>query len=486
MRRAVVTLVFAALALLAVIGFRAARFTARRPATPPADSLPIESVGAAERLAAALRIATVSEEDSARADRTRLPALHRYLASTFPRAHATLTREVIGQGSLLYTWPGRTPELPALLLTAHLDVVPVEPGTETRWTHPPFGGEIAAGYIWGRGALDDKCAVLGILEAVETLIARGFTPSRTIYLAFGEDEELGGAAGATRLAALLATRGARIGVLLDEGGVVLEGIVPGVRAPVATIGIGEKGEISLALSVATAGGHSSMPPDWTAIGRLSRAVDRLERHPFPASLDGATRELFENVGREMDWPFRILFANLWLFRPIVERYLLSAPTTAATIRTTLAPTIIEGGTKENVLAAHARAVINLRIRPGETAAGVTERVRRIVDDSAVRIAPVEPGTDPSPISPVGTAEYEAIATAVRQVHPEAVVAPFLVIAQTDARHYAGLTPNIYRFSPLTLAAADLARVHGTNERIAVADYARAIRFYGQVMLNVAR
>jgi carboxypeptidase PM20D1 len=262
--------------------------------------------------------------------------------------------------------------------------------------------------------------------------------------------------------------------------------VPGVRAPVATIGIGEKGEINLALSVATAGGHSSMPPDWTAIGRLSRAVDRLERHPFPASLDGATRELFENVGREMDWPFRILFANLWLFRPIVERYLLSAPTTAATIRTTLAPTIIEGGTKENVLAAHARAVINLRIRPGETAAGVTERIRRIVDDSAVRIVPVEPGTDPSPISPVGTAEYEAIATAVRQVHPEAVVAPFLVIAQTDARHYAGLTPNIYRFSPVTLAAADLARVHGTDERIAVPDYARAIRFYGQLMLNVAR
>ncbi len=425
----------------------------------------------------------MSEEDSAQRGPRQFAALHQLFDSGFPDLRSRLTRETVNRYSLLYSWPGTDSGVAAVLLAAHQDVVPADPA---HWSHAPFSGDIAEGYVWGRGTLDDKAAVLGILEAVNALAAEGFRPRRTVFLAFGHDEELGGDAGAAAIAALLRTRHVALEAVVDEGGAILQGVVPGVAAPVATVGVAEKGTVTLALTAHGAGGHSSMPPRRTVIGHLSRAIDRLERDQFPARLDGASLGLFEAVGPEMAWPYRVLFANLWLFRPGVLRALTSAPSTAAAVRTTLAPTMLHAGIKENVLAPAARALVNLRILPGETVASVAERVRRVVDDSTVTVSVVGRGDDPSPVSPTDTAPYRALVAAIGQIYPSAIPAPFLVVGATDARHYAGLTRNVYRFAPLPLTGADLDRFHGVDERIAVADYLRAVRWYAQVIRQLAR
>ena len=467
--------------LAAVILWRAGHFTSRQVVPPPADRLAIDSAAAVERLALAIRLPTVSDEDSTRRDPRPLLALHSMLDGAFPRVHAILRREEIGR-SLLYAWPGADTALPALLLAGHMDVVPAD---SARWSHPPFSGAVTNGYVWGRGALDDKVGVLGALEAVEALLAEGFHPMRTVYLAFGHDEEIGGSQGAAEIAALLARRGVRLEAVIDEGGAIVQGVVPGVAAPVATVGIAEKGSVSLALVAHAAGGHSSMPPSHTAIGRLARAIARLEHHQFPGSLR-ASRGLFEAVGPEMAWPYRVLFANLWLFEPVVVRRLTAEPSTAAAVRTTIAPTIIDGGAKDNVLPGSAHAVVNLRILPGETVRSTIARVREVVADPAIAIAAVAPGDDPSAVSPAGVPEFRALAAAIRQIHPDAVVAPYLVLGATDARHYAPLTPNVYRFLPVRLASRDPDRLHGVDERIAVSDYLDAVRVYAQIIRNLGR
>lgn len=482
MRRGLVAVVGIGVILGAVLAVRAARFSGRQVSPPPAEPLALDSAAVVGRLAEAIRLPTVSEEDSSRRDPRQLLALHQLLQASFPQAGSRLTRETVARYSLLYTWPGTDPAAAAVLLTSHLDVVPAD---SAKWSHPPFAGTMADGYIWGRGTLDDKIGVLGILEAAEALAAQGFQPRRTLYLGFGHDEEVGGE-GAVAIAALLQSRGVALDVVVDEGGAILHGIVPGVAPPVATVGVAEKGSVSLALTTRSPGGHSSMPPPHTAIGELSRAVDRLERNPFPASFGRASLGLFEAVGPQMAWHYRVLFSNLWLFEPLVLRGLLATPSTAASVRTTLAPTIIEGGVKENVLAPSARAVVNLRILPGETVEGVVERVRRVIDDSAVRVSLVGRGEDPSPVSPTDAAPFRALAATIRQVYPTAIVAPYLVVGATDARHYARLTPHVYRFAPLPLGPDDLDRFHGVDERIAVGDYLRAVRWYAQAIRQLSR
>jgi len=479
-RRGLTLLAGAALVLAAVVLVRTGRFVSRQAAPPSPAPLAIDSAGAIERLAQAIRIPTVSEDDPGRQNAGRLLALRTLLDSAFPRVHAGLRREVIN-GSLLYTWVGGDAKLAPLLLAAHMDVVPAD---SSKWSHPPFSGARADGYLWGRGSLDDKVGVVGLLEATETLLGQGFRPDRTVYLAFGHDEEIGGQQGAAAMAALLGQRGVHLAAVVDEGGAIVTGVVPGVAAPVATVGIAEKGSVSLALEAEVPGGHSSMPPARTAIGVLSRAIERLERHQFPGSLR-ASAGLFETVGPEMTWPYRVLFANLWLFEPLVVRQLTAAPATAAAVRTTIAPTIIEGGTKDNVLPGRARAVINLRILPGETVASAVKRVRRVVNDSAIVISVIGEGNDPSPVSPANGPSFRALAAAIRQVHRDAVVAPYLVLGATDARHYASLTSTIYRFLPVRLASEDLKRLHGVDERIGMADYLDAVRVYAQIIRNLA-
>ncbi len=473
-----------ALAIVAgVVLFRARDFRSKQVSVASAELPTVDGQAAAERLAGALRFRTISNQDPAALDAAAFEGLRHYLEEQFPLVHAQLRHEVVNGHSLLYTWTGSKPELAPVLLLAHQDVVPVEPGTEGKWSYPPFGGRIADGFVWGRGALDDKLSLLGILEAVELLLKGGFHPTRTFYLAFGYDEEIGGEQGAAHLAALLQSRRVHPGYVLDEGGAIVQGGVPGVAVPVALIGIAEKGNVSVELTVRAEGGHSSAPPAHTAIGALSTAIHRLERHQMPTHLRGGTRELFEYVGPEMSFGYRMLFANMWLFGGLVRYELAGTPATNATLRTTTAATMINGGIKENVLPSSATAVVNFRILPGDTIQSVVQHVRDVVDDPTIALRTLDGAQEPTGESPTGAPSFSLLQRTISQVFPDVIVSPYLTPGGTDARNYTGLTSNIYRFIPFLADRSDLARMHGTNERVSIDNYERGIRFYAQLIRN---
>ena len=411
-------------------------------------------------------------------------ALHAYLAQSYPRTYDALTHEVVAPANLLFEWAGTDSTLEPIVMMAHMDVVPVEAGSESGWTHPPFSGDIADGFVWGRGSLDDKVGVLATLEAIEQLVAVGYHPRRTVYLAFGDDEEVDGH-GAAAIVALLKSRGVHPLVAIDEGSAIVRGVIPNISRPVGLIGIAEKGHMSVRLTVQAAGGHSSMPPARTAVGVLAQAIDRLEKHPLPARLDGAVAGMLTELGREMPLSSRIAMANLWLTRPLVIRMLSRSPATNATLRTTTAPTMVQGSPKENVLPIRAQAIVNFRIIPGETPETVLEHVREVIDDTSVAIALAEPPTAPSSISSTTSMTYKTLANAIELLEPEAIVAPSLVIGATDSRQYAGYARDVYRFLPVQIGPEDLDRIHGTNERIGVHDYARGVAFTRELIQSLS-
>ena len=470
--------------VVSVVLMRTWRFTSRQLQVDPGPMISIDGEQAAETLSKAIKFRTISYGDAAPFDGDAFLGFHQYLEQAFPKVHSVLEKEVVGNYSLLYTWKGQRGEMKPILLMGHLDVVPVEPGTEENWTHPPFGGRIADGYVWGRGTIDDKVSVVGILEAVELLLAKGFRPSRTMYIAFGHDEEVGGLEGAVNIAQLLHSRGIEFEYILDEGGAITYGIVPKVSVPVALIGIAEKGYVSIELTVQSLGGHSSMPPKQTAIGILSTAIQNLERNQFPAEITGATGQLFAYLGPEMPLTERIVFANLWLFGWLVERHVVTSSLTNALVRTTTAATMFEGGVKENVLPTQARAVINFRILPGETVQGVIDHVRKTIGDPRITITPLKKVlSEPSAVSTPESFSFETLHRTIRQIFPDVIVAPWLVVGATDSRHYAQLSDNIYRFVPIQMRPEDTRRFHGTNERIGVENYQDCVRFFMQLIRN---
>lgn len=470
-----------ALALAAVLAFgvsRALLLDAQRPAVSPPPAIPSVPAEAAERLAGAIRLPTVSASDAAPSDEARLALgdLAAHLARSFPRVHASLTLEQLGQ-SLVYTWKGKDPSLPPALLMGHLDVVPVEAGTEGNWQEPPFSGAIKDGFVWGRGALDDKGSVLAQLEAVELLLAEGFVPPQTLLFAFGEDEEVGGQRGAVNIAKTFKDQGIHLAWVLDEGGMVVDGAVPGVEAPIAFIGVAEKGYASFELSVESTGGHSSMPPENTSIGILSEAVTRLEGEPMPARLSGPTMAMLQRLGPDMPFGNKLAIANLEVMESVLLRILAAKPKTNATIRTTTAVTVFQAGTKDNVLPARAKAVVNFRILPGDTVDSVFQHIKRVVGDERIKVSPLGWTKEPSRVSSAETEGFRRIEVAIGQVFPEALATPYLVLGATDARNYEDIADGVYRFAPFHVTTEDLDRVHGTNERVAVSAYEKAVRFY---------
>jgi carboxypeptidase PM20D1 len=485
-KKIVLALVAALVGIVAVTLERALTFPSRQPQATPVALEPLDTTGLAQRLAAALRFKTISYQDSSQFDAREFTGFQQYLRTTFPKLHAALKLEKVNGYGLLYEWIGSDTSLAPVLLLAHQDVVPVEPGTEAKWTEPPFEGRITAGYVWGRGALDDKGSLIATLEAVEHLVAAGAKPRRTVYLAFGYDEEVGGRRGAGQIAALLASRNVHPYFVLDEGGALTTGLIPGVGAPVALVGIAEKGYVTVELTAHAAGGHSSMPPPQTAVGTLAAALTRLEDHPMPRAIRGPTAAMFDYLGPEMPLGPRLLLANRWLFGGTLAARFGATPQGDAMVRTTTAPTVLQAGVKENVLPSTARALVNFRILPGDSVAGVIEHVRGVVNDTTVDVRALEGNvTNASAVSDVEAEPFQLLARTIRQVIPGAVVTPWLVVGGTDSRHYGRLTPNVLRFVGAAIGPDDLRRVHGTDERVGVQAYANAVRVYLQLLRNAA-
>ncbi len=478
-------LILAIIALAGVMTVNTLSFSSRQIPVEAYEP-PAAPAGAERRLAGAVQFPTVANANGA-IDSSAFRRLDTFLRQTYPRVDSQLELSLIQEFSRLYKWRGRNAKRSPILLMGHLDVVP--PGDSSDWRHPPFSGAIADDFVWGRGTMDDKVACLGLLEATEQLLAEDFIPERTIYLAFGHDEETGGLNGAKAIVEHLSARDVQLDYVLDEGALIIRDAMRGLDRPLAMIGIAEKGYVTLSLTTSLQeGGHSSMPPGETAVGVLSAAITRLQENPFPARIDGAAKSLFRHAGPEMSPLYKTLFANLWMTEDLLMRVLTDEPASNAMVRTTTAPTILRAGVKDNVLPTTAHAKINFRILPGETVESTLKYVRQTIDDDRLRVEVDNPGmaSNPSPVSGAEAFGFQVIQKTVQEIFPEAVVAPSLVVATTDARHYTALTDQVYRFLPLVLERSDLTRIHGRNERIAVGNYRQAIQFYRRLMENSCR
>lgn len=484
-KRILLVVVAVLLLLVAAVAANTLRQGSRQVDVAPAPPLAIDADAVADKLAGTIRFQTIASRDEPRLNEGEFRKLHAYLEQRFPLVHAKLRRELVGELSLLYTWQGSDPQARPVALMAHHDVAPIASGTEDRWQVPPFAGVVKDGYVWGRGAWDDKGNLVAQLEAVEMLLASGFQPKQTVYLVSGADEEVAGLRGAAQVVRLLQERKVRLDFVIDEGLVLTEGVIPGVAAPAALVGIAEKGYVTVQLKVATAPGHGSMPPPpgTSAIAVMSAALTRLDEQQFPAALKGVARELFSTLAPEMKGLQRVALSNLWLFGPLVESQLAKAPSTNAMMRTTTALTIVNAGNKANVVPGQAEATIDFRILPGDTRASVLQHVRDKVGPN-VEVRAIGGSTEPTPITSTGTASYQLVERTLRSVFPGTVVAPALYIAASDSQHFVPIADSIYRFSPVRAKPEDLPRLHGTNERLAVANLAELVRFYHQLLRNL--
>ncbi len=479
MRRVVLGLAGVVLLLLGTATVRALLVSSRQVAVAPVARFELDEAKAAARLSGAIRFATVW--GLAGDDGQAFAGLRQYLRATWPAVDEKLEREELAQ-SVLLTWKGADPAAAPVVLMAHQDVVPVDPVTASKWTQGPFSGELDGGFIWGRGALDDKASLCAIHEAVASLVSEGFVPRRTVYLAFGHDEEVQGT-GATAIVERLASRNIKPRWVLDEGSGITDGVVKGLRLKAALIAVGEKGFFTVELKVEGEGGHSSMPPKQTQAGILAAAITRLEASPSPASFDGPVGDFFDTLAPEMPFGPRLVLANRWLFGPVLKQQLLSVPATAATLRTTTAVTMLASGVKDNVLPNTAWAAVNFRIRPGETRESVLARVREVVADPRVTVTGRDAtlSSDPSVLSPVDAEGYRVIERTIRGVFPDTLVAPNVSNGASDSRFFTRICPQVYRFVPVILRAEDLPRIHGIDERVGVAAYADMVRFYRQLL-----
>lgn len=478
----------AAVVLLAVVvAVNTFRHGSRQLQVTAVAPLAVDAKAAGESLAEAIRARTVSSAEDAQLNADQFAALHSHLAQRYPRVHASLKREVVGGLSLLYTWQGSDDKAAPIALMAHQDVVPIARGTEGDWQAEPFGGATKDGFVWGRGAWDDKANLIAELEAAEALLAGGFKPKRTIYFIFGADEEVGGERGAKQIAKLLQERGVKLDFVIDEGMLITEGIMPGLKAPAALIGVAEKGYLSLKLEVKATPGHSSMPPapGVSAIAQLSQALARLDAQPMPAAVSGVAADMFDTVAPEFEGFNRVALSNRWLFGPVLQGQLEKSASTNAMLRTTTALTIVSGGNKDNVLPGRAEGVVNFRILPGDTQASVMEHVKRVIGNDHITVSALPGNSEPSKVAPTDGSGYRAVNRALRELFPGTIVAPGLMLGATDARHFEPLSQQVLRFSPVRAKPEDLARFHGTNERIALDNLAELIRFYHHLLRQAA-
>lgn len=476
--------------LAGVLGVNTWRKGSRQIQVAPVPPVLLDENAVAARLASAVQLQTISSRTDPLLNADQFKAFHQLLETQFPKVHANLKREIIGDLSLLYTWQGSDPQAAPVLLLAHQDVVPVAPGTETDWKEPPFSGAVKEGFVWGRGSWDNKGNLMAQMESVEALIAQGFKPQRTVYLAYGADEEVSGARGAAQIAATLKARGVHLDFVMDEGLLILQGVMPGMAQPTALIGIAEKGYLSVQLTSKATPGHSSMPSahGGGAISMMATALKRLDDEQLPAGIRGVAGEMFETLAPEMSGLSRVALSNLWLLRPLVQKQLEASASTNAMLRTTTALTIVNAGNKENVLPGKAEATVNFRLLPGDTVDHVMHHVQEKVAAQADRfeIKALPGAVNASKVAPTDSAQYKTLNTTIREIFPDALVAPGLMIAATDSVHYSEISDHIFKFSPVRADAEDLKRFHGTNERLKISNYADAIRFYQRLVSQISR
>lgn len=466
------------LGLVVLICIRAALFNPKSSTHPDPQEVTFDEEMAVNALQRMVECKTISDRDKTLEDDSQFDKFQSLLPTLFPLLHKACTLEHIGRRGLLYCLKGKSDKNPTVYM-AHYDVVPAD---ESAWQHPPFEALRENGEIWGRGTLDTKGTLCAALMATETLLEKGFTPDNDIYFAFGGDEEIAGN-DAPAIVDELYKRNIRPALVLDEGGAVVDNVFPGVSSPCALIGTGEKGMLNLEFSATSSGGHASAPPPHTLVGLLSRAVSRIENKPFPAYISPPAAEMFDTLGRHSSFVYKLIFANLWCFKGVLN--VMCKKTGGelnALVRTTCAFTKMQGGTALNVLPSSASVNANLRLMNPDTIDSAKQYLGSIIKDENIKIKVID-GTNPSPYSPSNSAGYVRARTAIEQTWTDAIVSPYLMVACSDSRHFSKISDNVLRFSAMKLSSDDRKRIHGHDERIEETKFFDAIRFYLRMIME---
>lgn len=461
---------------LAVVVVRALLYKPYPMAEAPASQEPVDEKLALERFQRMIQLKTISYPDESLEDKQSFVDFQALLEEVYPNVTKTCRREILGRRGLLYHWKGKSDQQPSVLM-AHYDVVPVN---ENEWQEPPFSGVVKNGELWGRGTLDTKGTLHGVMEAAELLIARGFVPENDVYFAFGGDEEIFGG-DAPAIVEELKKRGVHPAFVLDEGGAIVDGVFPGVTKSAALIGTAEKGSVCVDLKAAGKGGHASAPASRQAIGILGKALGRIQDHAMPFTLTPPAREMFDILGRESTFGYKLLFANLWCFSPLLDLVCrLSGGELNALVRTTSALTMAQGSKAYNVLPSTATAGVNLRLISGDTISAATERLKKIINDDNIQVEYVS-GGEPSTVSLTGDEPWNRLKKAISAAYPGVLVSPYLMLAGSDSRHYGAISEHVYRFSGMPMSKEQRGLIHNANERIPVSQLKDTIRFFAEVL-----
>ncbi|MCF7944740.1 MAG: M20/M25/M40 family metallo-hydrolase [Spirochaetia bacterium] len=432
-------------------------------------------------LSEAVKFPTISRSKMDETDWKAFRSFQQWIFKTYPLIAEQLERNIIHEYTIILKWEGTDRSLKPALFTAHQDVVP--PGDESSWHFPPFSGTVKEGYLWGRGSLDIKVQLIQILESVEHLLSKKYKPRRTIYLAFGHDEEVNGNRGAAAAAAYFKSQGIRFSFLIDEGGCVTEGMLEGMHTPAATVGVVEKGYLDIEMTAQRSGGHSSMPPKHTSIGTLSQAIMRLEQKQMPLRMTPSMYHMLKSVSPYMSFRYRLITANLWLFRSLLMHMLAKSSTGNALLRSTITPTMAKGSSAPNVLSQKASTIINCRILPGDTTDMILKFIKKRTKSKYIHLDVIG-GENPSKLSNISSREFAMLQETIRQIFPKAVTAPFIMVGGTDARKYEEVCDKIFRFSPYCIDKNELSRMHAYNERISLKNIEKGTQFFNQLIKNL--
>lgn len=461
---------------MAVIVFRAACFVPKKSSDCPADEIQFDKHAPVEALQRLIQCQTISCSDSSLEDDDEFEKLISLIPQLYPQVIESCSFHRFPERGILMRWPGKSQRSPSVMM-AHYDVVPAD---ASQWDKPPFSGIIEDGILWGRGTLDTKATFNGILCAANHLICAGFQPENDIYFAFSGSEEINGN-GAKNIVDYFIANGIQPALVLDEGGAVVENVFPGVKSPCALIGIAEKGQMNVQYSVTSNGGHASAPPVKTPVDTLCKACRKVVRHPFKMRISQPAAQLFDTLGRHSTFGYKLIFSNLWCFRPVLDLFCrISGGELNALVRTTTAFTQMQGSDAKNVLPTQAKMISNIRLNPGDTVNEATERLQKIISDPQVSIS-VSEAFEASSVSKTDCGAYDAVASAISQTWPGCIVSPYLMVQCADARHWGRICDHVYRFCAMDLSADERKTIHGNNERIRLDAITRTVEFYIRLM-----
>ncbi len=462
--------------LLAIILIRTLNFKPKNNVEADTDEVSFDQDGAIEALRELVRCKTVSFYDSSKEDDAEFGKLIDKLPVLYPNVCKNCELKKLPDRALLFKWEGKAHDKPAVMM-AHYDVVPVN---EELWEKPAFEAILEDGVIWGRGTLDTKVTFNGIMSAAESLILSGFVPENDIYFAFSGGEEISGK-GAPNIVEYFIENGIEPYIVVDEGGAVVENVFPGVKGACGLIGIAEKGLMNVQYKAVSGGGHASAPKPHTPVGVLSKACNKIENNPFPMHITKPVAEMFDTLGRRSTFVYRMIFANLWLFKGVLDMLAKkSGGEMNALMRTTVAFTQMEGSKAPNVIPPEATMVSNMRINPADSVDGALEYLKKTIDDDSVEVSILE-ATEPSRVSETGCEQWDRVAAAVASTWKGCVVSPYLMVQCSDSRHYGKVSNHVYRFSAMDLTSEERATIHGNNERIRVETALKAVEFYIRLM-----